>query len=128
MTVQEAAPGRIGHRGPNALPLVRLLAHHRHRYPLSVCYPAEPNSVSSGNHKMPSQDPADASQLQYRSHAKSHVQNIAVADDVVLRLLAHQVLGLDLPFAADTDQVRAGHHLGPDETAGEVGVDIGRGL
>ena len=62
-----------------------------------------------------------------RSHAEPNQQNVVVLDDVILRLLPQQVMGLDLALAAQTHQVGDGHHFGADEAAGEIGVDaVGR--
>src|SRR5688572_14492344 len=56
------------------------------------------------------------------------VDDVAVLDDVVLRLLAHQAGSLDLAFSAEPDDIGDGHRFGPDEAAGQVRMDAGSGI
>src|SRR5688500_15824697 len=55
------------------------------------------------------------------------VDDVAILDDVVLGLLPHQASGFDLAFTSQANEVCDAHRFGPNEAAGQVGVDaVGR--
>src|SRR5689334_15307397 len=62
------------------------------------------------------------------SDVEQEVEDVAVADDVVLALRAHLSRLLGALLAAERDVVVVGDRLGADEAALEVGVDDARRL
>jgi len=62
------------------------------------------------------------------SGREADVEDVAVGDDVVLGFVAHQVVGLDLALASQAVRVVAAYPFGPDEAAGQVGVDVAGGF
>ena len=50
-------------------------------------------------------------------------QNISVLHHVVFVFVTHEMVRFDFSFTAQTDQVVASHHFGPNEAAGHIGMD-----
>src|SRR5690242_1430521 len=86
--------------------------------------------MSLQNRRRSAPDRAGGGSLRRRNSAapgsdvEAHVEDVAVLDHVVAALHAHPAAALGLGLAARLNQLVPLDHLGPDEPAGEVGVDL----